>query len=225
MAWTAEDTIESYSVGTLNAGAGGTGWSGDWGAVGSFNPSQFSVVTTTAYEGTKAVIADGGTGPAIGRALSTSISASAVLYIAMRRTTTGGVNEGQFTLRNTSDQQRVGVFFNISGRIILGSGGGAVDVAPYSINTWYVIRLTFNPATNAATMAYSTNSYGSAGTFSAESSSYTMGNTGDVAWLVLNGGDDDTMMFDYISGTSPFVAGKLPAPILTRQAVKRAASY
>lgn len=196
--------MESYSLGTLNAGAGGSGWGGNWGAVGSFNPSQFSVVNSTAYDGTQSTICDGGTGAAIGRALTTAISGSAVLYIAMRRTTTAGTNEGQFTLRNTSDQQRVGVFFNTSGRIILGSGGGSVDVAAYSANTWYAIRLTFNPATNAATLAFSTSAYGSAGTFGSESSSFTMGSSGDVAWLVLNGGDDDTMLFDYISGTSPF---------------------
>ena len=207
MAWVAEEDFNSYADGDLTGGNGGSGWSNTWGDVGSFQPNFTDVQGTTVYEGAKAVRNAGGVS-AIGRTLTTALTTgnSGIIYLAIRRTTTAGTDGCNISFRNVSDQSRMKVEMNNSGNIIIEGTVNQTVLAGYSADTWYVIRLTYNMTLGTYSGAYSTDAYGTAGTFSSESGTATMTNTGDIAWVVLNGGDSNTGLHDYISATSPFTA-------------------
>src|SRR3990167_10083245 len=93
MAWVADADFNGLTDGNLTGQAGGSGWSNNWGDVGSFNPDNTNVQGTTVYEGAKAVRnADGLS--AIGRTLTTALTAgnTGVIYLALRRTKTAGTD-------------------------------------------------------------------------------------------------------------------------------------
>jgi hypothetical protein len=209
MAWVAETTFEDNSVATLNGQSGGTGWSGDWGSAGSFNPGNTFVQSTTAYQGSKATLNSGGVS-AIYRILAVPIGTSdtGVIYIALRRSSATGTDENNASWRNSGDQSRVNIALMSNGHINLGSGAGLVDLGTYSANTWYVFRLTYDMGAGRVTAAYSTDAYGTAGIWSAESTPFTLINSGAIDHIDLNGGDSNTGYYDYISGVSPFSSKK-----------------
>lgn len=194
MAWSAEDTFDTYSDGDLNGNNGGTGWAAAWS--GSAN---YDVQGTTTYQGAKAIT--DAVGSSISRQMSADISNSnSVVYVAMRRASTSS-GAHYFILQNTSAAMRVSIVFNNSGNIV----GNGTTISAYSANTWYVLRVTLNVAGSTYTVATSTGAYGTASTFSAESATCNMVMTGNLRYVVL---DDDTGAagyWDYISPTSPFV--------------------
>ncbi len=200
MAWVAIETFSGYSDGNLSGNNGGSGWSNAWQA----STPEFQVQGTTVYEGAKAVscASAGGSNPFQTRNLTTSISTSGVVYVAIRRNSTS-TGELSFTLRNSSNGARVSVKLNASGNMTLGGTTTVTVITGYTANQWYVARITFNVAGNSATMAYSTGTYGGGGTYSSESSAVTMTNSGDVDQVGLGGDGGSTIYYDYISGTDP----------------------
>lgn len=194
MAWTAVDDFNSYSDGDLNTLNGGTGWNGAWSG-----SSNFDVQGSTVYEGSKAVTNTVSSN--ISRSLTTPVSGDGnVMYIAMRKTTNN--DGGMRLLLDSAGDRRVSISFNSGGNIL----GEATTITSYSANTWYVLRITLNTDANTYTVATSTGAYGSASTFSADSSAIAMtgASGGDIATVIFDvdvGGD---AFYDYISGTSPF---------------------
>lgn len=197
MAWTAVEDFNSYSDGDLPGNNGGSGWSGAWS--GSAN---FDVQGTTVYEGAKAI--ENTTSSNVSRSLTTALSGDGhKVYVAHRRTAN---NSGQSVIGfdNSVPVHRVTIVFNASGNIV---GDGTTILAGYSANTWYVLRVTLNTDADTYTVAYSTDAYGSVGTFSSESPAITMGGASstDITAIFLDidvGGDG---YWDYISGSNPFV--------------------
>lgn len=198
MAWVADADFNELSDGDLPAQSGGTGWSAAW--VDSGNGTNYDVQGTVTYEGAKAVINSTNANAFTTRVLS-SATTSGVVYFAARP---GNASSGQivFTLRNAGGG-RANVVFGATGNI---TAGGNTVLAGYSAGTWYVIRLTFDSDAGTYSAAYSTGAYGTAGTFSADSSSATMGGSGDIDRIGI---DKDARTgsdyWDYISPTSPFV--------------------
>lgn len=198
MAWVATDNFDSYSNGDLNGGSGGSSWSTNWSG-----STSFDVQGTTVYQGSKAITNTNNGEVSIQRTFS-AVS-DGVVYFAVRKTSNSA---GGFliSLRNSSDSSRGYVFFDNSSNIIAGTG---TVLSGYSANTWYVIRLTFNATLGTYSAAYSTDAFGTAGTFSADSTPAVMGNTGDITRIQFahdyDGGTGVTSYFDYISPTSPFV--------------------
>lgn len=200
MAWVAEDTFDSDTDGDLPGQANGTGWSAAWANGG--NGTNYDIQGTTTYQGAKAVLNNTNANAFVTRTLTTAISDSGVMYFACRP---GSNSAGQlvFTLRS-SVGGRANVVFNSSGNI---TAGGNTVLTGYSANTWYVIRITFSVTGGTYSAAYSTGTYGSAGTFSADSATATMTSSGNIDRVGI---DKDARVasdyFDYISGTSPFTA-------------------
>lgn len=207
MAWIADANFNGLTDGDLNGQAGGSGWSNNWGDVGSFQPAFTDVQGTTVYEGAKGVRNAGGIS-AIGRTLTTALTSgnTGVIYMALRRTTTAGTENCNITFRTSGDAARMSVVLNASGNLVITGTTTVTLLAGYSADTWCVVRVTYDMTAGTFTGAYSTDAYGTAGTFSTESSSVTMASSGDIAWVVLNGGDSNTGLHDYISPTSPFTA-------------------
>lgn len=204
MTWVAEDTFNTYSDGDLTGNNGGTGWAAAWS--GSTN---FDVQGTTVYEGAKAVNNTTNANANISRQLSAAVATTGTLYFAMRRSLN---NSGQIVtnIRNQLNQNAAQVVMNASGNITAGSGGDTVTlVTGYSVNTWYVFRLAFDIAAGTYVVAYSTDAYGSAGSFSADTSAIPMTNTPVSIQYVLYDKDANagTDLWDYVSPTSPFSGG------------------
>lgn len=197
MAWVVEDTFNTYSDGNLAGNNGGTGWSAAWGSESS--AGAYKVQGTTVYEGAKAVST---ASDDITRAFTTGVSGDGnIMYIAIRRPNN---NDGsmRFRLRNATNQSRAHVGLNASGQIF----GESTNIAAYSANTWYVLRVTVNVTSNNFTVAYSTDPYGS-GSFSADSSTITMTNAGNITNILLASdaaAGNPLNYIDYISPTSPF---------------------
>lgn len=206
MAWVAEALFDDLTNGTVVGQGGGSGWADNWGDVGGTGALQVS--TTSPYEGTKALVT-AAANLAVGRSLTTALTGgnSGVIYMAMKRSATGGAENMNITFRTSGDAARFGVHFDPDGNIYLGAGAGRVSLGAYAGGTWYVIRVSYDMTAGTCTAAISTGTYGSAGTFGSESSAFTMLSSGDVAWVVPNTGDTGTASFDYISPTSPFTAG------------------
>ena len=195
MAWVAEDLFNGYSDGDLNANNGGSGWSGAW----STN-TLADVQGTVTYEGAKGIL-DAGGNPAASRILTTAISdSSSIMYIAMRRSST---STGQhYIILQAGASSRVSIIFNNAGNIL----GNGTTIRTYAANTWYVLRITLNTSGNSYTVATSTDAYGTAGTFSSESSTITMGTSGNIDRVVFDADTGANSYWDYISGTSPFTS-------------------
>lgn len=193
------EDFNSYSDGDLNGQNGGTGWSGAWSGSGNYDV-QGSVV----FEGAKAVINSANANADIERHATTGIGSGAV-YIGIRP---GNTSAGAIAvkLQNASSYtRRIGIVFNSSGNIVLEGTSNVTLVSGYAANTFYLFRITFDTGTNQATAAYSTAPYGSAESFSSESSAVTMANSGDIQGVYITkdarSGND---YVDYISTTNPY---------------------
>lgn len=210
-AWVADADFNALNTTTLDGQAGGSGWSSNWGTGGSYQCSLMSVQTSVVYEGAKAVGSSGVS--TCERDLTTALSGNGnILYVAIYSTGTQTTDPSNYTFRTTGDATRLRLDLSTNGNLTL---HGTTDVAltTYSSNTWYVVRLTINVTSNTATAAWSTGAYGSAGTFSAESSAVTMISSGNITGLYPTQQNVATY-FDYISATSPFVAASAPTSIL-----------
>jgi len=213
MAWVAIEDFNGLSDATNLAGqsgSGASGWSAAW-----VNSATNLIRSTTdqAFDGSSASaeVVSGGGNTFYTRTLTTSISGSGVVYIAMRRTANNS-GENAFSLRS-SGGNRCGVVMNSAGNLTV---GGETLVA-YSTNTWYVIRITFDVGAGTYTGAYSTG-----GAYSAETSSRTMGSSGNIDRVGI-GGDTGTGI-DYvglISDTDPFGASG-PANLKTLNGIAKA---
>lgn len=204
MAWVAVETFEGYTVGeSLNGKNGGSGWAGAW------TSNALPLITSSVvYEGTRAV-SDAGGNPAAVRVLSSAISDSnSVVYVAMRRSSSGA-GAHYFVLANSSSSARVTIKFDNAGNIT----GNGTTVTSYSADTYYVLRITLNTSGNTYTVAYSTGAYGSAGTFSSDTAAISMASSGDIDRVTFDADTGANSYWDYISPTSPFVAG--PASVKT----------
>jgi hypothetical protein len=197
MAWVAEETFEGLSTGDLNGQGGGSGWSANWS--GSAN---YDVQNTVAYEGSQGVV--NASGSNISRTLTTGISGTEnIMYIAVRKTSTSaGVNKVRL---NTSGGAVLGeVSMNASGNIVARLNGSITVLNGYSADTWYVLRININATAETYKVAYSTDAYGTEGSFSADSSDATFEETGTIGAVQFDADTGNTNYWDYISGTSPF---------------------
>lgn len=206
MAWVAEQTFEALSNGDLNGQAGGTGFTGNWS--GSTN---YDVESTVAYEGSKGVINNVNANADITATLTSAVSGAFVVYFAMRR---GSTSAGQtYSKLRSAGGNRCEVIFQDTGNVVAVNSGVGLEtiITGYVANTWYVFRVTGNTTAGTYTVAYSTDPYGSAGTFSAESISLTMGSTGDItAFRFDRDASTANDYWDYISPTTPFPAPSGP---------------
>lgn len=203
MAFVSEENFDSYADEANLAGAsGGSGWGGNW-TNGAVNLIRSDTAIT--YQGAAAarVITSGGGNTFYTRLLTSAISDNGITYVAMHKSV-NNAGENAFTLRS-SVGQRCNITMNASGNV---TSQGTTILTGYTANTWYVFRITFSVTAGNYTVAYSTDPFGSAGTFSAESSTITMANSGNIDRVGL-GGDTHagTCHTDYISATTPFSAG------------------
>lgn len=201
MAWVAEATFEGLSNADLNGQGGGSGWDTNWS--GSAN---YDVQNTVAYEGSQGVV--NASGSNVQRTLTTGLSGTDnVLYIAARKTSTSA---GVWKLRLIDNPVTTilgQVSMNASGNIRARADESVSVLTGYSANTWYVLRITINQTAETYKVAYSTDAYGSAGSFSADSSDASFESSGTVGGLQFDADTGNTNYWDYISGTSPFPAG------------------
>lgn len=199
MAWVATDDFNSYSDGDLNGNNGGSGFSAAWS--GSVN---FDVQGTTVAEGAKAIVNTSGSN--ISRALTSAVSGDGnIVYFAMRNSS-AAAGGAKMRFLDGSSAIREQIIMNSSGNIVLGITSPVTVLAGYSANTWYFFKLTLNVTSQTATLAYSTDAYGTAGSFSAESSSHDFSSdgTGNIANIQLDADTGSTKYWDYISDTSPY---------------------
>lgn len=197
MTWVATADFNGLTNGDLNGQGGGSGWSANW----SGN-TEFDVEGGTVFEGTKAVEDVTNASRTISRDL-TSSTTSGVLYVALRKSTTSAVT-WSFRLQATGT-----ILFSIdmdgSSQLAIANGlfSNQVLVNPFSINTWYTIRVTFDSSN--VTAAYSTAAFGAAANWSAESPAYGR-NSGSVNRVLISRSTGVANCYiDYISDTSPFV--------------------
>ena len=205
MAWTASADFNGLSDGNLAGQGGGSGWSGNW--VNGLT-AQMLVTGTTTYEGAKSVdTVDASSGTFYYRALTSAVSGNGnIVYFAMRKSlNNSGEVSGGLRTAGTPGTSRVAVKLDASGNIVLSGSTSVTVLAGYSVDTWYVIRLTFNVDANTATVAYSTTAFGGSGAWSAESSAVTMNSTGDIGnFQIQSDPNAGTSYLDYISPTEPF---------------------
>lgn len=135
MAWPATDNFDSYSNGSLNGGAGGSGWASNWAnVVGDI----FTVQGTTVYQGSKAIEFTGVSGSdAIKRTVSALSGTTNEIVLAVRRATGSLANMQYVFFAGASFRGQI----QINGtKIFLATGGGTRDiVASAAADTWYLI--------------------------------------------------------------------------------------
>lgn len=195
MAWVAVDNFDSYSDGDLNGNNGGTGWAAAWS--GSTN---YDIQGTTTYQGAKAVKNSTAATGSITRQLTTGVSDSGILYIAIRRSV-NNAGEHRTNIRNQSNQNSAQIIMDASANIYIGVGGTtATIVSGYSTDTWYLIRLTFDVSTDTYTGAYHTGS-----AWSSESSSVPFTNTAtSINYIAFDrSADAGDNYWDIVTGASP----------------------
>lgn len=211
-AWVAVENFEYGSGTDLNGQSGGSGWSAAWTEAGT---TGIAGNTSVFYEGTASVSATSanvGTGNNE-RQLTTDLTGNGnIVYVAMRRSVNNSGSH-RFNFRDTGDNNRFSLAMKANGNIDLLSGTGGTSqtiVSGYSVDTWYVFRLTINTTAGTVTAAYSTDAYGSSGSFSSESSAATY-TAGDLRYVLLDADPDGagsgaTMYWDYMNSATPFVA-------------------
>jgi hypothetical protein len=214
MAWVAEELFDSYADGNLAGNNGGTGWASAWEE--TYLPNNLQVQGTVKYQGAKGVSCTNAAGTASRRQLAADVSGAFVVYVGVRAHQTNG-GGGTLNLRSAAGGRAYVQFDVVDGQGTVGdisiNGTDTKKVVTYTANTFYVIRLTGNTTTGKFTAAYSTDAYGTAGTFSGESAECTMYSTGDLRYCTINPGAGYD--FDYISPTSPF--STTAAPTVTTQ--------
>lgn len=191
------DDFNSYSDGDLNGNNGGSGWGTAWSG-----SATYDVQGTTVYEGAKAIIQQaGGT---ISREPTASPTGTGIFYVAMRHSSNSAARMSFYYL-NGAGNAGIGVDLNSAGNIVSLQGS---TIGTYAANTWYVFRITADFTGSTYTVASSTDAYGSAGTFSAESAAQSFVGSGtltQVQFDVDNQGGASAY-WDYISETSPFTS-------------------
>lgn len=213
MAWVAVETFDSYSdAADLNGQNGGSGWSAAWTEGGTTGIVVDAAVTYDGGKSIKSTSATVGTGNNF-RQLSTDLTGDGnVFYCAMRRSANNSGSH-RINIRNTSDSGRVDLWMDADSNIYLKglpSGTQRTLVSGYSVDTWYVFKVTLNTSSGTVTAAVSTDAYGTAGTFGADSSSSAF-TSGDIRYILVDADPDGagsgaTMYWDYFSGTSPFTS-------------------
>lgn len=205
MAWVAEEKFETYSDeqdihGTAGEGAGG-GWSGNWADVGN----NLLADNAWSYDGTfscRVVSAAGGNTFATHLLASSISSGTGIIYVAMRKSSTSaGTNS--FTIRS-SVGFRMNIVMDASGNV---DSRTTRIITGFTANQAYLFRLTYDYEAATYTVAYSTDPNGSAGTFSAESVSIAMANSGALDRVGMGGDTGANSWVDYISASSPFTGG------------------
>lgn len=205
MAWVATADFNGLSDGNLAGQGGGSGWSGNWvnGAT-----AQMLVTGTSTYEGAKSVdTVDASSGTFYYRPVTSAVSGDGnIVYFAMRKSlNNSGEVSGGLRTAGTPGTSRIAVKLDASGNMVLSGSTSATLLTGYSVDTWYVIRLTFNVDANTATAAYSTTAFGGSGSWSAESSAVTMNSSGDIGnFQIQSDPNAGTSYLDYISDTEPF---------------------
>jgi len=212
MAWVAEDTFEGATdEANLTAWSGGTGWAGAWvNAATNLERSD----TATAYDGSVSARVVSNAGNTFYTRTLSSSTTSGVVYVALSKSSTSA-GENSFSLRSSAGGRAI-VRLTAAGNLQAFGSSGAVNLlAGFTVNTWYVVRITFDTTAGTFTAAYSTGGYGTGGTFGTESSSITMFGSGAIDRVGAGGDTGANSWVDYISGTTPFSGGGgSPTPLL-----------
>lgn len=201
MAWVAIENFNSYADGDLAGETGGSGWNGAW--VNGLTQTM-SVTAVQEYEGAKGVLTNHNVSNTFYyRLLTSAISTNGnVVYFAMRKSLN---NSGEVScgLRSSSGS-RLSIAMNASGNITLGGSTSVTLVSGFTVDTWYVFRLTFNVVAGTATAAVSTAAYGGTRSWGSESSSVTMASSGDIdRFQIQSDANAGTSYIDYISPIDP----------------------
>lgn len=211
MAWVAIEDFNSYTpAGTsLSGGAGGSGWGANtWSLSGGTLVSD-----STAYEGAFSVKATsaGLGGNNAERRLGTDLSGSFTFYCVIWKDVSNS-GEMRWNFRDTGDNGRFSVVMDASDNIVLRSETGGTSQTiktSYATSTFYVIKLVGDTAAGTVNGAWSTDAYGSAGSFSSATSDATF-TAGDLRFVLVDfgasAGTGSTSRWDYLSPTNPFVS-------------------
>ena len=195
MAWVAEENFDSYSDNVDIAGkTGGSGWSAGW-----VNGATELIRSTTdqAQGGSVSAEVVSGTGNTFyTRLLTTEISSgTGITYVAMRMSVNNsGTNV--FSIRSSAGG-RISLNFLSNGNII---SLAETLVTGFTVNIWYVFRITWNFTAGTYTVATSADG----GAYGSESASISMANSGNFDRVALAGDSGSGFSFtDTISATDP----------------------
>lgn len=194
MAWVAEEDFESYSVGDLTGGNGGSGWSGAWSG-----DTDFDVLTTDPYEGSKHM---GATNPDgnMTRHLTTAVS-SGVHYIAMKYPSGSSDAKMGYWVTFSTNYAFLLQFLGSDGTVKVYGSGTTTIISTFSNSLWYLFEITFNGDDTLDIRYHDGTSWSSSSTGLGYNSS------GSIATLNANVGATVTIYFDYLSATDPLGGG------------------
>lgn len=200
-AWAATDAFEDYSNGaSMNGASGGSGWTGNWAA------TTWIASTADSYEGS---VSARTTTNAMQRTYTAISSGTVTMYVALKRTV-AGANDSRFYVLNTAQSGGMGIHFDTSGNIVVSGSTEHTIVTSYTPDQWYVFRVSINRDSWTTTVDYSTDTYGSAGSWTnGVTDAANFGTASDLTYIRyecdnLTGGG--FWYTDYISDTSPFIA-------------------
>lgn len=196
------DDFESYSVGNLNGGNGGSGWFAVWVNAGLQYQVESSVTLGTS---TRAVLVDNPpNNTTASRILSSSVN-SGEQYFAFRRASGSGGYGGLDFLSGgplgvgsllggiQNDGSNIGAFG--------GSGGGTIFASPAD-DTWYIVHVVF--LTSTTFKARAKVSGGSFGSYCADATYIGGGSNPDtIEFRVGSSGGAGKFYFDALGITDP----------------------
>lgn len=160
-AFAVSDDFESYSVGDLTGGNGGSGWSAAW----SGNV-LYDVQNTVVYEGSKAVsnVMTANQSHSITRDLTSEVSGD--FYVAWRRTNVAN-SCGYFILREGASARgylKLPCTGSSGNQLIYNNSVPAYETVASSLvaNTWYILHVQFDASTDQyRARIYSSGAWGS----------------------------------------------------------------
>jgi len=214
MAWTAEDTFESYSDGaSLNGGSGGSGWNGNWSV---FAPHNATVTTASAFQGSKSVRTTSGSTK---RAISAISSGMVTLYFSLMSETTHS-GHTQFWIVDSSLGKGAAVSTAGSNIQYVQSGGiWTTFVSGYTTGQWYTFKMVINRDAWTYDLYYSTVAHGGSESWTTAATGTAMyGTAADLVTVDFtsdNLGSGKYRYMDNISPTSPYVTAATSVPSLT----------
>jgi len=141
------DNFESYSVGDLNGGSGGSGWTANWIANTTYD-IQSSVTLNAGSTRAIGIVTDTG-GEHSGARTFTGVD-SGDLYVAMRASgLAAGTYCGLEAWNGTSTYGGSLVAFRQDPNqlALAGTGGVVTLLNPFVANTWYIVHINFVSAT------------------------------------------------------------------------------
>jgi hypothetical protein len=202
-AWVATDDFETYTNGaSMNGASGGSGFTDNW------STANWIATTASSYHGTKAARTTNGF---MQRDYGGISSGTVTLYVALMRSATDTTHASRVYVQNAAQSAGVGIQFNeTSGAITVdGSTANQVIVPTFTAGQWYVFRIIIDRDNWKVSVDYSTDAYGSAGTWNTGVTNISMfGSASDLSNLRYECDNLSTTFYytDYLGSTSPFTS-------------------